>query len=271
MRLSKSHIVVLVAGFVICYIFLSGYALIFAGLGLVLVIASQVIPAKKVEAYDDEKVIVIPPPRTGGNPRTNSEAQMMPIPDRWDEPQITYDIERLQRKDGMFLGYYLESIVDRFITGQDTKTMQSRLEFLKQHNEALTLAIQNKKLRAEFNRVDAEGKIAHEEVRVRTGEASDERELRQLRREAEKAELKAKIAENNYRAQNIGKTQASPPAPKKRTVQDIEAEIEATYKDDAAIDANPNMRQEDKIRRKNINANRRERLFEELENMKEAG
>jgi hypothetical protein len=64
-----------------------------------------------------------------------------------------------------------------------------------------------------------------------------------------------------------GRSDPSTPAPKTRDRTDVEADLELLSTEDTLIDRNPTLSVEDKIRRRNINADKRERLYHELSSL----
>lgn len=85
------------------------------------------------------------------------------IPDRWDERQIERVLET-NRDQPNILTYYIDSIKERFITGQDIKTIQRRTAFLEASIKALTAQKEGQRLVRELHRLQSEEDIKDLEV-----------------------------------------------------------------------------------------------------------
>jgi hypothetical protein len=107
----------------------------------------------------------LPAGRRPGNfmrDQDNIRMELM-IPDRWDERQIERMIQSNQDQPNI-LTYYIHSIKERFLTGQDIKTIQRRTAFLEASIKALTAQKEGQRLLRELHRLQTEEDIRDLEV-----------------------------------------------------------------------------------------------------------
>lgn len=140
----------------------------------------------------------------------------------WNTDEINTQLVRL-KDTGNPLNYYIESIVERFITGQDTKTEKTRAEWLKIRLEQLNVAnayadamheagLKQKKFQKDSLTIDLD---------IRGLELKDE--LRGFDKEESVLTKKISIAEKQNRLKEI----ENPPIPKPESSEKekIKAEI----------------------------------------------
>lgn len=194
------------------------------------------------------------------------------LPQEWNEQEISGGIQRYKGDNSLLL-YYAKQVVARFVDGQQTKTAEYRLEFLKKQSELLRAGLENYKLRREITRVVHQEDAA--DIKAKSAVASARREtgLDELRHKAEEEALLTQIAEQRKKRADLSKPEPQVPVPpvpakqKVRSVEDVEADITKTKKSDAEIDASSNLSPQEKMVRKNINADKRQKLYEELANL----
>jgi hypothetical protein len=119
------------------------------------------------------------------------------IPDQWDERQIERVLESNKDRPNI-LTYYVQSITERLITGQDVKTIQKRTVFLKAAVENLHAQIEGQRLSRELRRIDTEEDTKDLEVQWRKEDMLSTRgsytELAQLDQEIEKKKRLVELA-----------------------------------------------------------------------------
>lgn len=117
------------------------------------------------------------------------------IPDQWDERQIQTTLQRNQDQPNI-LTYYVRSIKQRFITGQDIKTIQRRTAFLEASINALRVQKEGNRLIRELRRVDTEEDINDLEVEWKKEDMLSTRTGRtELARLDQEIERKRKLVE----------------------------------------------------------------------------
>lgn len=119
------------------------------------------------------------------------------VPDHWDEFRIQTAIQLNQNRPPA-LAHYIESVMTRFITGQDAKTVQRRtalleswIKALKSQGEYYSLMQSLKRLRDEEDIKDLETQIRKEELLSKKG---GQAELNRLQLEIEKKKKQLELA-----------------------------------------------------------------------------
>jgi hypothetical protein len=181
------------------------------------------------------------------------------LPAMWDERHISRTMQQLSGNQNA-LQHYIDQIFVRFVDRQNSHTSDTRIEFIKKQNALLAQGIENIRLNHQARRTQAEEALKDAEVgSVRVAK---------LRQEMEEEELLTKIEEQRFKREGIRKEPvvAAPPQtarPQVKTRKDIESAMDGIYKENAAFDADPNLRPEDKVWRKNANQDRLEKLKRE--------
>jgi hypothetical protein len=199
------------------------------------------------------------------------------LPKKWNEDTIAIHLEGYKDDQGL-LSKYIGHLYTRFIKEQETKTAQKRIEFLETFNKYAAVAretykwhrtLHGPRASREEDALDhaAEAEALRKQTEAEKAKAEYEsvtldRDITRLEKEIKKTELQNRLAElKNPGSRDTG--------PKKRTKADVNADIAAINAEDQKIDNDPAMKPEEKMRRKNINAKKRESLFEELEKMED--
>ena len=164
---------------------------------------------------------------------SSSEAIM--VPNEWNEREITQGL-KLKRGNTDALTHYVEGLQQRFITGQDTKTMQRRTDFLRAEvermqvgREYLQLLRGLQRLPTEEDTKDVAAQTALEDARRRQQGSA---QLHALEQEAKEEKLRRKIARARKEREEIEKGPApAPPKPspaeeRREKWQGLEQEIE---------------------------------------------
>ena len=119
------------------------------------------------------------------------------IPDRWDERQIQRVLESNQDQPNV-LTYYVHSIRERFLTGQDIRTIERRTAFLEASIKALKAQKEGQRLLRELHRVETEEDINDLQVQWKKEDMLSTRgsytELAQLDQEIEKKKRLVELA-----------------------------------------------------------------------------
>jgi len=185
--------------------------------GAVLLIASFLLPKTEPSSTPGTAV-----QRIGGG-----EREMMKLPDSWDKQQIIRGVGRYLA-DTNLLVKYVDAVVTRFITGQDTRTMQSRIAFLEQLNAHTALSNKQAELlreRYKWQRSLRDGRAEMEEdledmkVQIKIQEAKNQmagvmvdQELIELQKKANRLEVEIEIARKKKTIADINKPDPPPPA-----------------------------------------------------------
>jgi hypothetical protein len=243
--------------------------------GAVLLIASFLLPKTEPSSTPGTAVQQI-----GGG-----EREMMKLPDSWDKQQIIRGVGRYLA-DTNLLVKYVDAVVTRFITGQDTRTMQSRIAFLEQLNAHTALSNKQAELlreRYKWQRSLRDGRAEMEEdledmkVQIKIQEAKNQmagimvdQELIELQKKANRLEVEIEIARKKKTIADINKpdppTPAAPPTAAEITARKraglqasekrIREEIEQT-KNDLTLD--------DELKQRKLNG-----LYEKLTEIHDA-
>lgn len=63
-----------------------------------------------------------------------------PLPENWNEARITTDLRQLRDDRPSLIPHYVSSVLERFVTKQDDRTAQVRIQFVRSQFEQLKLA-----------------------------------------------------------------------------------------------------------------------------------
>jgi hypothetical protein len=195
------------------------------------------------------------------------------IPQSWNLNEIGIQVRSLRRNPNV-LKIFVDSVVERFITGQDDRTAQKRIAFLRTKLEELGLAkdIQASLDDLEFRQLKLD--IRRTELEIQKEGLEDkkakQRDLSELRHRLETLKVNAEIAVLEKQISDLQKPgqmqpERSPEEINKERREQANLKIEKLNADDKAIDDNPDMDPREKMRRKNMNEKRRNECFDELE------
>lgn len=153
----------------------------------------------------------------------------------WNEHEIARALQ-LKRGNVDALTHYVQSLQQRFITGQDIKTIQRRTDFLRAQVERMQVGSEYVQLLRSLRRQNTEedtkdlaAQIAFEEAQRRQQSAA---RLHALEQEAKEEKLRRKIARARKEREEIEKGSApAPPKPspaeeRREKWQGLEREIE---------------------------------------------
>ena len=119
------------------------------------------------------------------------------IPEKWDERQIQQTLDSNQDQPNI-LTYYVHSIKERFITGQDIKTVQRRTAFLEAAIKRMQVQKEGQRLLRELRRLETEEDIKDLEVDWKKEDMLSTRgsytDLAQLDQEIEKRKRLVELA-----------------------------------------------------------------------------
>jgi hypothetical protein len=141
----------------------------------------------------------------------------MQLPAIWDEKEVGLGLMRYQKNPGL-LSSYVSGIVSRFVIGQDTRTMTTRIAFLEQYNKLAEVARESYKWQRYMNggrakaEEDAEDAKAHASLR----RAEAELELIELDTDIQRQEKRLQIERLKREIADLNKPAPSPPPPPPR-------------------------------------------------------
>jgi hypothetical protein len=168
----------------------------------------------------------------------------------------------------------VDSVVTRFITGQDDRTAKKRIEFLKTKLEELDLS---KQLQAslddlQFRGLNLEIKRLGLEMERETLEQKRlmQRNLSALEHERDALKIKVEMASLQRQikdAQNpaVKQPERSAQDTKQERRENLEKQIELYSLQEDKLKADTQMREDDKRRRLNMISKKKDELYEELE------
>jgi len=158
------------------------------------------------------------------------------IPDQWDERQIQRVLESNKDQPNI-LTYYVRSIKERFITGQDVRTIQKRTVFLEAAIKNLQAQKEGQRLLRELRRLDTEEDSKDLEVQWKKEDMLSTRggytELAQLDQEIEKKKRLVELAKldrqlDSKEGKARGEDERKMDAARDRRKLDIRFKIEAS-------------------------------------------
>ncbi len=147
---------------------------------------------------------------------------------KWNEQEISMDLIRLQDKPQIFR-HYIDSIKQRFVDNQNTKTAQSRISFLEKQVKILNLASQysdiqnelslkNKKYENELLRINLENQTLTLDFK----DAATEKELQRLENERRRLEKQLELAKLKRELDALNNP--PPPPPREPTKAEVRAQ-----------------------------------------------
>jgi hypothetical protein len=160
------------------------------------------------------------------------------LPPQWDSQVITQQITALQRRPSV-LAHYINSVMNRFITGQDDKTAQKRTDLIitatKQLEANLDLQIALDNLQIHF--LDRQIKIIKKEIELTSAKdlVANQKRLDSL--EQRKKELEIEVVIAKLEQEKNSYTQPKPSEPTKPTREDLrkrkQEEIDRKHRESA--------------------------------------
>jgi len=173
----------------------------------------------------------------------------------WDEKVIARLLR--PRKNGFNPSFLIEQIMSRFVDGQEARTMEKRVAFLGQQNEAVRVCIENGNLMGELKRVRFEQYTAVGKAKAAAERVKDEAKRDKLRIEAETQEILVRIAQAKKQQKDLKKTAA--PQTKELSEEElnqialkkIERRIEVFKKEIGATNADPTIEKGIKVAKLN--------------------
>jgi len=263
--------VVIVAG--IAFIFLiSAYWWIFLAVGGVLTAASFFIPQSNPVPSGE---IILAGQKENTSMISGSSGSFI-IPQNWDPADIGIQVRRLQ-PDSSLVKIFVDSVVNRFIVGQDSQTAKVRIEFLKSKLEELKLSkelqaslddLAFRSLNLEIQQLELNKKKSGLQM-----ETARQLEILELERKRDTLKLKLEIAGLEKQIIEVNApvlapakaAERSPEEIKREKKQQIERDIEGYEKESREIRSNSLLPEDTKRRRENIISKKLEALYEELE------
>jgi hypothetical protein len=193
------------------------------------------------------------------------------VPRAWEADVITNGFRRFVTKPKL-LDIYVREITKRFIIGQDDRTAKKRIDFLKTKIEELRLTKDLESCLDDLSLRDINLRIAQLELEIKEASLEEKRrrqtELSELEHQRDTMKMKVEIARSEKEIRDL-KTPASKPQKEKgRTKKDVEAEINKANVDTQRIDSDSKMPEDEKMKRRNMIARRKDALLEELEQFK---
>jgi hypothetical protein len=256
-------------GFVIASFTIAQFWWAFLIVGVLLFVSS--FTGNKTEIIKAERQIL-----SAGKEGGELSTSQFLIPQTWDPNEIGIQVRRLQNNASV-ARVYVDSVIKRFVIGQDNQTAKVRIEFLKSKLEELTLSkeLQSSLDELEFRRVKLEIEQLELEKK-RSGlklETERMQEIAELERQRDALKIKVEIAhlvKQMDEARNPPQKDQSPSAEetkranrenrekKLREIRDCEAER-------LKVQADSMMTEDSRRRLDNILAKKIERLHDELE------
>ena len=181
------------------------------------------------------------------------------IPDHWDERTVGHDLDRYRNQPDV-LAHYVDNIKKRFITGQDTKTIKKRTDFIRAQIERLQVGKEYMTLIRELQRLQDEEDAKDEKAKMDLEQARRDREsraflheeeldLKQLKIQMKKAKVLKKIRDLEREAQP--QPQTSPGDERQRQKERLQKEIER-LKEEKKKDAAAAADDEERIETENM-------------------
>lgn len=261
---SISTIILVLVGFAISYFAFRNYWWIFLLTGGLLTALSFFIPEST--------------PVIQGAVVSNKESKSMPegqflIPKNWDPDEIGVQIRKL-RHNRSVLTAFVDSVITRFVTGQDQLVSKTRIEFLRTKLEELQLS---KELQAsldelEFRETNLSIKRLELEVQKEGLEAqkAKQTEITDLERERDALKIKVEMAHLNKQIRDLQEPQHEPQQRsseeiKRENRSRVEKEIENWNAEEEKLKADTKLREDDKRRRLNMISKKKDELYQQLE------
>lgn len=195
------------------------------------------------------------------------------VPQSWDPQEIGIQVRRIQ-SDASLLRIYVDSVVERFVIGQDARTAGVRIEFLKSKLKELSLSkelqasldeLEFRKVKLEIERLELEDKKATLE-----GETKRRREISELEHERDALKLKLEVAELIKKMDEVRKPPKPEPSPppaqtREQKREEIERKLRDYKRQEAEVRVNPDLDEDTRRRMLNILSSKTDALYEELE------
>jgi hypothetical protein len=135
---------------------------------------------------------------------TSGDGEML-IPDKWNEHEISLGLERYKSSPNL-LSKYVDSVLSRFVAGQDKRTIESRTAFLESFNKYAVVARESYKwqryMKGGRAKMEEDAEDARAEVALKTVQAAIEMvdleaEFKRQEKLLQIEKLKREIAELN--------------------------------------------------------------------------
>lgn len=251
-------------GFAICYAAFSKFWWVFLGLGVGLTVWSFFLPELRT-------TISIP---TLSEEQFSMDRSDLSIPQSWDTHAIGLEVHKI-KGDSSLVKSFVDSVVDRYVLGQDSKTAKVRIEFLKTKLEELTLS---KELQASLDELQfrhISNEITTLELQNRKSslqmQTEEAKEIAELTRQRDALKIKLEIAEMKKKMTEL---ETPPPEkPKVRSPEEIRKEkqeqldrdIKECEKHIQELKADTSLSEESRRKRENILSKKLDSLYTELE------
>ncbi len=228
--------------------------------------------------------VVAKPKSTELLPSARSGKSSMQLPEIWDERQITLGMDRYRGDKGL-LGRYVDGIVNRFIMGQDMRTMGMRTQFLEGFNKYAAVAresykwqryLQGGRAALEEDLEDLRAEIRVQEARNELRGLQADPELFNLQRRMQRVETLLQIAHTEKAIADVNRPIPLPPptpsAPssaeiRKQKCVELEAREKNVREAIRLTEADPTLDEDLKQRRLNGLGEKLAQLHEEMTNL----
>jgi len=195
------------------------------------------------------------------------------IPQTWDRAEIAIQVRKLQSNAGP-VGVFVDSVLKRFVIGQDNHTARVRIEFLKSKLEELTLSkglqasldeLQLRKLNLEIQQLELEKKKSTLQLETKRQQVifDLERERDVLKIRVEIAGLQKQMDEMRSPVKEL--PSRSSEEIKREKKQKKEQEIRECEEQIKQVQTDSSLSEETRRRKENILSKKLDALFEELE------
>jgi hypothetical protein len=193
------------------------------------------------------------------------------LPTKWDDNEITKMLQRHQEQPAV-LAHVVASLKSRMILNQDLKTAQRRLQLMASVIEVFKLGQQMQGILHDIHLEEKEFEIKQVETQIRKEDVEarhkSEGQLRKLRKQRDELQLKKEITQLQQEIQTTEKAPDAEPrltAEQQRRLKRMEIEDKLRELDRREEETLQSARsEEDRMRIKNMHADKREELREQL-------
>jgi hypothetical protein len=251
-------------GFAICYAAFSKYWWIFFIAGCGLTVWSFFLPELRTTISSQTLL----------EEQFSMDGNQFLIPQSWDTHAIGLQVHKI-KGDSTLVKTFVDSIVDRYVLGQDNKTAKVRIEFLKTKLEELTLSkelqasldeLQFRHVSNEITTLELENKKSSLQM-----EAEEAKEIAELKRQRDALKIKLEIAEMKKKMVELetppeAKPKVrSPEEARKEKQEQLDRHIKECEKHIQELKTDTSLSEESRRKRENILSKKLDGLYSELE------
>jgi hypothetical protein len=184
------------------------------------------------------------------------------LPAIWNEKEVRLGFERYQKSPNM-LSSYVGGIVSRFVIGQDTRTIETRIAFLEQFNKFAAVSRESYKWQRYMNggRAKAEEDAEDAKAEVNLQRAQAELELLELDTDIKRQEKLLQIERLKREMADLNRPAPPPPPPlpprpsagevREQKLLDLKERENRVIEEMRITRANPTLSEEQKQRKLN--------------------